>query len=723
VPKGPPDEDPLDVIELIADEPPSSIRTKRPEPTEGDARPPRRRRYLFIAIAAVVLIIGAVSTVVTRDDGGPDQSVGLASNDTGSTAAGDGSASSAPHATVPALPAAAWRDLGLRIGVTIDGAFVLVDGRTGMVDPVRALPEGDPTVVNRGTGTLLVRSGNSSFVVDDKGGSVEAQAPNVFPTADATGWWNGGGRVVARVDDSEERYDVPPGLLAVASLRNGFLLTTRNSSGLFAWAPNSDPRPLASGTDVELVAVHPDRIAWQSKCPGTGCGLHVTDVATARDVVLPSGILPFFDPGRAYGRFSPDGRYLALHVSASLAEPGSFVLVDLASGTIVTRTDIAVRLAAQSTEHYDHPVPFDFSPDGQHVVLADWSQSPGRLLVLRTADGALERSIEGIGRVDSLAALDTAVTPPTTALFDGNARPSAPPVDSSLAVVSTNGDVLTTVDVDTGAERVLELQYAPPSQNGDYQPRLVAFSGGFAWIRNGEAWFAPLRGDPVSLGTATYVLPGGTADEGWIVVRTDDGFELTRLDGTTGTRGRTYHSVAGPEAAVRDGLVVGRPASFTQGSEFEVWNPATGRSRHIEISARFPTITAAAGNVIVWYDQSCSNSQPTCGTHVTNVATGRTTALAGRTFPYGNGALTPSGDRLYVPLDSGSGPSGLGAIDLKTMQVQEVPSSQGAEQWAASRGGFVVFQSNAIYMWQPGWKDAQMLSPGTVGIVGGFAVR
>jgi hypothetical protein len=723
VAKGPPDDEPLDVIDLIANEPPPSIRTSAPVPHDDRAQPRRRRRYLLIAIAAVVLIVGAATTIVSRDDGTPDRSVGLASNDAGASRGADGPSSSAPRASLPALPAASWRDLGLRIGISIDGVFVLVDGRVGMVHPVRALPDGAATVVNRGRGSVVVRTGNSSFIVDDSGSSTETPTPTVFPTADADGWWNGRGRIVQRVEDATRSYSLPPGAQAIASLRNGFLLAEPNASGLSVWSPNTDPRPVATGNDVELVAAHPDRIAWQSKCPGTGCGLHVTDTATGRDAVLPSGILPFFDPGRAYGRFSPDGRYLALHVSASLAEPGSFVLVDLTTGAIVSRNAIAVRLASQSGDRYDHPVPFDFSPDGRHLVLADWSQSPGRLLVLRTSDGALERSIEGVGRADSLAALDTAVTAPTTPLFDSNARPSTPAVSSSLAVVSTNGDVLTTVDIDTGAERVLELQYAPPSENGDYQPRLVAFSGGFAWIRNGEAWFAPLIGDPKSLGAATYVLTGGSADEGWIVLRTDAGFDITRLDGAVGARGPTYRSVAGPEAAVRDGLVVGRPASFTRGSEFEIWNPATGRSHRIEISARFPTITAAAGSVIVWYDQSCSNSEKTCGTHVTNVATGRTAALPGHTFPYGNGALTPAGDRLYVPLDTGAGTSGLGAIDLKTMQVQEVPSSQGAEQWAASRGGFVVFQSDAIYMWQPGWTDARMLSPGTVGIVGGFAVR
>ena len=65
----------------------------------------------------------------------------------------------------------------------------------------------------------------------------------------------------------------------------------------------------------------------------------------------------------------------------------------------------------------------------------------------------------------------------------------------------------------------------------------------------------------------------------------------------------------------------------------------------------------------------------------------------------------------------------LAAIDLANMTVDPVPGSEGIEQWAVSSRDFVVFQTDAIYVWAPGWPQAALLSPGTVGLVGGFAVR
>ena len=119
-------------------------------------------------------------------------------------------------------------------------------------------------------------------------------------------------------------------------------------------------------------------------------------------------------------------------------------------------------------------------------------------------------------------------------------------------------------------------------------------------------------------------MSGGNPDEGWTVLRTDDGYDLTRFDGKTGALGTTYKSAAGPEGAVREGLVVGRPATFTHSSEIEVWNPATGRARTLGIVARYPVIAAAGGTRVIWYDQSCSEAMQSCGAQVTDVSTGRT---------------------------------------------------------------------------------------------------
>ena len=61
-------------------------------------------------------------------------------------------------------------------------------------------------------------------------------------------------------------------------------------------------------------------------------------------------------------------------------------------------------------------------------------------------------------------------------------------------------------------------------------------------MRNGEAFFAPPEGTAVSLGAATFVMSGGNPDVGWTVLRTDDGYDLTRFDGKTGALGATYKS-------------------------------------------------------------------------------------------------------------------------------------------------------------------------------------
>ena len=119
------------------------------------------------------------------------------------------------------------------------------------------------------------------------------------------------------------------------------------------------------------------------------------------------------------------------------------------------------------------------------------------------------------------------------------------------------------------------------------------------------------QGTAVSLGAATFVMSGGNPDEGWTVLRTDDGYDLTRFDGKTGALGATYKSAAAPEGAVRAGLVVGRPATFTRPSEIEVWNPATGRARTIGIVACTRSSPRPAVHAVIWYDQSCSDEGAT----------------------------------------------------------------------------------------------------------------
>ena len=196
-----------------------------------------------------------------------------------------------------------------------------------------------------------------------------------------------------------------------------------------------------------------------------------------------------------------------------------------------------MRFSATGADTSAAAVPFDFSADGGHLVVADWANRPGRLVVLRTADGALERTVDGVGRVDSIASFDAVPIAPTTPLFSAPGPIAPVPAAGALAIISQNGDTLTTVDMDTGRQHVVHLSDLSLGTSDDTLPRLVALDGGFVWIRAGEAWFASTDGGLVSLGLANYVVPGRTPAEAWTVRRSDNGYEIMQVDGRTGVRG------------------------------------------------------------------------------------------------------------------------------------------------------------------------------------------
>ncbi|MGH8979019.1 MAG: hypothetical protein ACRDV7_13155, partial [Acidimicrobiia bacterium] len=250
-----------------------------------------------------------------------------------------------------------------------------------------------------------------------------------------------------------------------------------------------------------------------------------------------------------------------------------------------------------------------------------------------------------------------------------------------------------------------------------FETRLVALDTGFAWVRFGEAFFVAAGAEPVSLGPATYVMAGSTPGQGWTVRRADDGWDLTRFDGSTGALGATYHSSAAPQGAVRRGLVVASPASFTRGSEIEIWDPATDRSFAIAIDGRSPMVGAAGGTRVVWFDQTCSSE---CRTQVTDTDTGETRTLPENAYPFSWSATTPTGNLLYVQLQDPLGESRLAAVDLATMELVDVPDSNNAEVWVSSAGGVAVFaRQGDVFVWMPGWPAPRFLTGGGFGPVAG----
>jgi hypothetical protein len=728
-----PNDDALEVIELLAEDEPAPSRAARgtrpagadradaddPDPDDALRRSQRRRR---LAIVAAVLVVALTAGLVARVRGGePSGEVGISSeprrdedDDVRSSEQAADELRAAPND---------WSPLRGRFALEIDGEPVVVDHMTGAISTPRALPPGGIELLASQAGAYLTDIDGDAYIVGRDGNIVRGAGWQVFPAVDGARWWAAQQRTVTPIVGDDVPFAAPNGFSAVAAVRDGFMLEADDDDDVpWLWSRGTEPRQLTPIRDISLVAVHPDRVAWQRRCPGDGCGLHVTEVVNGRDVVLPGVILPLFESGRVNGRFSPDGRYLALHVSTSLVEPGSFVLVDLTNGAIVARLETGLSLASDSEHAALRAVPFDFTPDGTAVVVAERTASGGSLRVVRTDDGGTEGVIGRVDGVTALASLERAPTVPSTPLL--TERPASFGTGATLALASTAGDVLTLVDVDTGTQRVVELDYAAPTGNNDFDPRLVALERGFAWVRDGEGWFAPVDGTPVSLGPATYVMTGGSPSSGWIVHRAPDGYEITAFDGTTGTRSETVRSSAGPEGAVRDGVVIGRPASFTHGAEIEIWDPTTGDLRTVPINARAPVITAAGGTRVIWYDQACLGSSRFCDSNVTDTRSGRTDVLPGGAYTFSASATTPAGEVLYLQVQNEAGPTRLIAVELESMTVQDVPGSEQVEMWAASSRGVVVFQrDNAIHLWSPGRPTAEVLSPGGFGIVGGVALR
>ena len=120
----------------------------------------------------------------------------------------------------------------------------------------------------------------------------------VFPGVEPGVWWGAHFRNLMPMIGRADTVITPNGTHAVAALRDGFVLQDETSDALSLWNQVDPPRPIST-EPFFVVAIHPDRIAWQGDCPGTSCGVHVTDVASGRDVVLSGGIVPMFEAGRA----------------------------------------------------------------------------------------------------------------------------------------------------------------------------------------------------------------------------------------------------------------------------------------------------------------------------------------------------------------------------------------------------------------------------------------
>lgn len=171
----------------------------------------------------------------------------------------------------------------------------------------------------------------------------------------------------------------------------------------------------------------------------------------------------------------------------------------------------------------------------------------------------------------------------------------------------------------------------------------MARRGDHLVFQDREATFAvPLdfSDPPRRLGSSVLFLPSSADDRVWLVSRADDGAPSVRevdLQGRSAAAAVPLLPDWAPRAAVEGGLVL------TRGGRFQVWDPATGRTRFASEDGTDPV--AASGRLVAWR-YYCDG--PFCPLHLTDVVTGRDRAVYVETGPSGpgQGAFSPDGRTL-----------------------------------------------------------------------------
>jgi hypothetical protein len=700
-------DDVLDVIDLLADDTEPIGRAAPPEP---DEEPTTRGRPRWLVIAVAVVVVGTIGAIVVTRDGPGDSEVGILDSDEALNEEATRSSPLAPRSRP--FEASSLRAVNGRYVAVADDELVLISSETASVTVIGDAPTDARILAGNAEGALVV-DGNQLVLARPDSSLFSFAGDSVFPSADGTAWLQVTHDHVAAPEEGFHPVQLPADHAAISSTRDGYLLHHPTSRELGTWTPGGNFAPFTPAHAI-VIATHPDRVAWVTRCPGSECGLHVTDLTTHTTVALRPDIMPAGAEGGTSGRFSPDGRYLALGIATNERGPSELSLVDLTTGLLVVRSDLRIALTRRAIDRFT-ALPFAFTGDSARLVVPS-EDSMRALDVINTGNGVVMETVHGVGRVESIAALDAPPVAATAPLFDPAALLDRFDTDATLALANSAANRLTLVDFDTGATRDVDL---PRGDGDEFQFSLLALTEGFAWISDGHAWWIPIAGDPVDLGAAGHLFAGSDRSEAWAVTYLDRGYEISRIDGTTGSRGPSFGSHIAPFAAVRDGPVVGRNASFAGPASLEIWDPASGETRNVEVPAEFPMVTAAAGDVVVWYDQACRGPQG-CPGGVTNVATGSTVTLPFAETNTYSARLAPDGSRLYAFGNDGV----LQVIDLTTLAREVVPGAIDFERFAVSAGGAVVYQrDNGVHVWEPGWAESESVSTATFDLVDDIAVR
>ena len=159
------------------------------------------------------------------------------------------------------------------------------------------------------------------------------------------------------------RLRLPAGFGIDQGTRAGLLLVAEAAGSgpvrYELWDPGTGR---VSSSFVNLIAASPEEIAWVSGCAAV-CHVRVLDLAGGRAAEIPL-------PGRstAYGgAFSPDGRFLALLVTARIARTGVAAAIRLMVATVASG-----RMAAVPGSTVGSGIGVDFGwQAGSHRLIAD----------------------------------------------------------------------------------------------------------------------------------------------------------------------------------------------------------------------------------------------------------------------------------------------------------------------------------------------------------------
>jgi hypothetical protein len=359
------------------------------EPIDGSDRidqrprsgPPPRRRVWPVVAGAV-----GIATMVAA-------LVALASHDTRRRTAARSNATTAPLTTtsVPSFGPDPFGAANGRFAVVVDGRLWIVDAASRAVRGVSGL--GRAQVLAVSGSSLLVGSeepenAGTRYIVDGrKGVAAPAADGTLIPRLDG-GWWvaDSGG-----LTSSEVSLAPPPGVVALAQVRAGFVVAPSHGGALILWDPRSGTtRALGRVPYTRMLGGDANRIAVADPhCAGLArprCSIEIIDVGSGRPRSVP---VPFPDQFVRSAVFSSDGSRMAIWGTKGVA------LVDTASGAVV-KTLTAARLAT---------TPLTFTSDGAALLVLEAPRPYRQVVVLRADTGRFVRTWVSEQQLEQIVAI------------------------------------------------------------------------------------------------------------------------------------------------------------------------------------------------------------------------------------------------------------------------------------------------------------------------------